>query len=120
MCVCARSDLLPLLLSLRELSGVSSRERLEDIQHGHLKIHDWMVLCGSMQAYFVGQFEGVTEEYKVLLSDYFYMLEVCYRFYCSYVRFDITCYRIALGVATQVLQGGRPRCAPGENRRHSV
>lgn len=87
---------------------------------GHLKIHDWMVLCGSMQAYFVGQFEGVTEEYKVLLSDYFYMLEVCYRFYCSYVRFDITCYRIALGVATQVLQGGRPRCAPGENRRHSV
>jgi hypothetical protein len=41
-----------------------------------LKIHDWMVLSGSMQAYFVEQFTGITPEYKVLLADYFYMLEV--------------------------------------------
>jgi hypothetical protein len=43
---------------------------------GHMKIHDWMVLSGSMMAYVIKQCEGITDEYKVLLSDWFYMLEV--------------------------------------------
>jgi hypothetical protein len=41
---------------------------------GHLKIHDWMAMCGSVFAYFLAQVKGIAADHMSLLVDYTYAL----------------------------------------------
>lgn len=40
-----------------------------------LRIHDWMVMSGSIMVYFVHQCKGLDDNYKSLFADYFFALE---------------------------------------------
>jgi hypothetical protein len=47
-----------------------------------LKIHDWMVMSGSIMAYFIHQCDGLDDNYKLLFIDFFFAMEsMCHKVY---------------------------------------